>query len=90
MAESALARLLGPLLARHEEEARKFLKSVFQATADLIAVPHEGRLTVRFHGLANPRSTRALAGLCDRVNEAEVLFPGTEIRLRFEAPRLQD
>ena len=68
MAESALARLLGPLLARQDEEARKFLKSVLQATADLIAEPHEGRLTARFHGLANPRATRALAGLCDRVN----------------------
>jgi len=35
-AESSLARLVEPFFRRHEEEARKFLKSIFRATADLI------------------------------------------------------
>lgn len=88
-AESALARVMEPLLSRHEEETRKFLKSVFQATADIIPDRATSRLTVRFHGLANPRMTRALAELCTLVNSHEVPYPDTSLRLHFEAPVLQ-
>ena len=89
-AESALARLVEPFFARHDEETRKFLKTVFQATADIIPDEESRRLTVRFHGLASPRATRALADLCDLVSERDVRFPGTDLRLHFEAPRLQE
>ena len=85
-AESQLARWVGPFFKRHEEEARKFLQSVFRATADLIPDVPCGTLTVRFHGLANPRATRALAGLCEVVNATPTCYPGTELRLHFEAP----
>jgi len=89
-AESALARLVEPFFARHDDETRKFLKSVFQATADILPDQRNHRLTVRFHGLASPRATRALADLCDLVSERDVRFPGTDLRLHFEAPRLQE
>ena len=89
-AESALARLMAPLLARHEEETRKFLKTVFQATADIIPDRGARRLTVRFHGLANPRMTRALGELCALVNEHDALYPGTNLRLHFDAPVSQE
>ena len=85
-AESQLARWVEPFFKRHEEEARKFLQSVFQATADLIPDARRGTLTVRFHGLANPRATRALSGLCEVVNATPNCYPGTELRLHFEAP----
>ncbi|MFC1525879.1 putative transposase [Candidatus Latescibacterota bacterium] len=85
-AESQLARWVAPLFKRHEDEARKFLQSVFRATADLIPDTQGGTLTVRFHGLANPRATRALAGLCEVVNATPTCYPGTELRLNFEAP----
>jgi len=85
-AESQLARWVGPLFKRHEEEARKFLQSVFRATADLVPDAQRGTLTVRFHGLANPRATRALAGLCEVVNATPTRYPGTELQLQFEAP----
>jgi len=88
-AESSLARLLEPLFPRHEEEARKLLKSIFQATADVVPDEKNGRLTVRFHGLSNPRSTRVLADLCQIVNQDAPAYPGTDLRLHFEAPTLQ-
>ena len=88
-AESALARLVEPFFARHDEETRKFLKSVFQATADIIPDQRSHRLTVKLHGLASPRATSALADLCDLVSERDVTFPGTDLHLHFEAPRLQ-
>jgi len=89
-AESSLARVIEPFFARHEEEARKFLKSIFAATADIIPDPGTRRLTVRFHGLATPRATRALGELCALVNDHTPLYPGTSLRLHFEAPVLQE
>lgn len=89
-AESALTRLVEPFFARHEEEARKLLKSIFQATADLIPDGRAKRLTVRFHGLANPRATRALGDLCALANDHPPCYPGTNLRLHFEAPVLQE
>ena len=85
-AESELARLVEPFFARHEDEARKLLQAVFQATADLIPDPRNRTLTVRFHGLSSPRATRALHGLCEVVNVSDTRYPGTDLRLRFEAP----
>lgn len=88
-AESCLARFVAPFFARHDDEARKFLKSVFQATADILPDKDNRRLTIRFHGLASPRATRALADLCALVSERDVCYPGTNLRLHFEAPTLQ-
>jgi hypothetical protein len=89
-AETSLARLVEPFFERHEEEARKLLKSIFEATADLVPDVRARRLTVRFHGLASPRATRALGELGALVNEQETVYPGTTLRLRFEAPTLQE
>ena len=88
-AESALTRFLDPLLARHAEEGRRFLQSVFKATADMLPDVEAGRLTVRFHGLATPRATHALAGLCACVSQKAVCYPGTNLRLHFEVAGLQ-
>ena len=84
--ESQLARWLEPCFKRHEEEARKFLQAVFQATADLLPDAHRRTLTVRFHGLSSPRATQALSALCEIVNATPTCYPGTDLQLHFEAP----
>lgn len=89
-AESALARLVEPIVARHEDEARKFLKTIFAATADILPDERAHRLVVRFHGLASPRATRALGELCALVNDEAPLYPGTHLRLHFEAPAVHE
>lgn len=89
-AESALARLVEPFFERHEDEARKLLRTIFQATADVLPDEEERVLTVRFHGLATRRATRALAALCDLMTAREATYPGTALRLRFEAPTLHE
>lgn len=83
-AESALARQIEPYFARHEDEARRFLSHVFQATADLLPDEQAQTLTVRFHGLGTPRETRALQALCQTVTETDTCYPGTPLKLRFE------
>lgn len=89
-AESELADLLGPALGRHhQDEARGFLKRVFQLPADLVPDEEARRLRVRLHGMANPRSNRALAALCDLLRDYDVTFPGTSLRIILEPPPSQ-
>ena len=85
-AESQMVRGLRPLFKRHEDEARQLLQSIFQATADLLPDASAGILAVNFHGLSSPRATRALSGLCELANAKHICYPGTALRLRFQAP----
>jgi hypothetical protein len=85
-AESSLLRLVEPLLKRHEDEGRAFLKALFQTPADL--VPHEnGReLAVRFHSMAQPRFNRVLYALCETLTRERHRYPGTCLRLVYKGP----
>ncbi|MDT8342524.1 MAG: hypothetical protein RQ751_13520 [Longimicrobiales bacterium] len=86
-AETELASLVGPLLGHHhDDEARSFLRQVFQLPADLLPDPDAGTLVVRLHGMANWRSNRALTELCNFLNTYETVYPGTDLRLILEAP----
>jgi len=84
--ESSMLRMIGPLLARHEDEGRAFLKALFQTPADLI--PHEnGRgLTVRFHSMAHRRFNNVLRALCEALTSERHCYPGTRLRMVFEGP----
>ena len=87
-AETALLRLLGPHFARTEEEGRALLREVFTTPADLLPDAAAGLLRVRLHSLATPRGNRALAALCEALTATETCFPGTTLRLVYEAPVL--
>ncbi len=86
-AESELANLVGPLLGWHSaDQARSFLRQVFQLPAHLSPDPGAGILRVRLHGMANERSNRALRGLCDILNAYQACYPGTGLRLVLQGP----
>jgi hypothetical protein len=84
-AETQLANLVGPLLPYREDEARKFMRQVFELPADLLPDDERGTLVVRLHSMPTPRGNRALATLCGVLNELGVRYPGTELRLQLEA-----
>ena len=88
-AETALVQLLAPTYARTEEEGRALLREVFTSPADLVPDAAAGLLRVRLHSLANPRSNRALAPLCQALTATETCFPGTTLRLVYEPPVVQ-
>jgi hypothetical protein len=93
-AESELAALVGPALGlHHEDEARSFLENVFNLSADLLPDTEQGTLTVRLYGMANPRSNRALAQLCQIMNNQpgyQVCFPRTRLRIVLQPPIVQN
>ncbi len=80
-AESATARLLGPHYARAEDEARSFLREVYNSPADLEVVA--GALHVRINPLSAARRSRALAALCADLTATETVYPGTDLVLVY-------
>jgi hypothetical protein len=80
-ATSSLARLLGPHYARADDEARMVLREAFRTPADLQIVGDE--LHVRLDPLSAPRRSRAIAGMCQALNETKTLYPGTKLRLVY-------
>lgn len=80
-AESALARLLGPHYARAEDEARSFLREVYNSPADLEVT--DGKLHVHINPLSAPRRSRALAALCNDLTATETNYPGTDLVLVY-------
>ncbi len=87
-AETALARLVADHYARTEDEGRALIREMLLSDADILPDPEQQRLVVRLHSLANPRSNAALAKLCETLNTLAVVYPGTHLKMVYEAPRV--
>ncbi len=83
-AETALVGLLGPAYARTQEEGRALVREILSAPADILPDEQAGVLRIRLHGLANPRSNEAVNYLCEQLNELEINYPDTALRMRYE------
>ena len=82
--ETALVGLLGPEYARTEDEGRALVREILRSPADVMPDEGAGMLRVRLHGLANPRSNVAVRHLCEQLNQTEIRYPGTRLRMRYE------
>ena len=81
-AETALAAILRESLAR-DDDARSLLRDLFRSEADLLPDPKQRLLAVHVHPMANPRANRALAHLLEHLNAAELVYPGTNLKLVY-------
>jgi len=79
--ETALARLLRPHYARAEREGRALLREAFTLPGDLQI--NGDTLHVRLEPATAPRRTRAIAALCEQLNETETRYPGTDLTLHY-------
>ena len=66
-AEAMLARALHGHYARAGDEASALIREALTASGDII--PRGGVLHIRLDPLTAPRRTRALAALCDQLNQ---------------------
>jgi len=85
-AETGLVNALAPHYERSEEEGRALVREMLSSSGDLLPNQDLGILTVRFYTLANPRANQALRQVCQTLNETATTFPGTNLRLVYEAP----
>lgn len=80
-AETDLFRMLQPFYARNEDEGRTLIHSAFNSSADLEVTPTE--LSVTLAPLSSPHRSKAIAKLCQKLNETPMRFPGTKLNIRF-------
>lgn len=83
-AETSMYRLIkGQLNPYHTDEGRALLKQIYSSDADIVPDYENQTLTVKIHNLNNRRSDKVLQYLCEKLNETETQFPGTNLRLIY-------
>ena len=80
-AEGDLVRMVAPHYRRAADEGRTLIQSALASAADLEVTDTELRLSVA--PLSSAHRTRAIAALCEELTRANVVFPGTRLRLRY-------
>lgn len=82
-AESDLVRRIAPHYRRAEQEGRTLVASALTSAADIAVTQDELRITLA--PMSSPHRTRAVAALCAELDREAARFPGTRLRMRFEA-----
>lgn len=83
-AESACANVLSEYYEKHKEEKRELVKSIIFSHGDILCDEEKETLTVKIYSQSSPRMNYALAKLCELLNDAEHLYPGTKLRLYYK------
>ena len=81
-AETAMMGIVREKLSR-EDDARSLLCDLFRTEADITPDLHAHVLKVSVHGMANPRSNRAIQHLLGELNATEFKYPGTNLKLEY-------
>ena len=81
-AESDLVALLRPHYARVDQEGRTLLHELFAAAGDIHVSDSE--LTITLAPLSSPHRTHAAQALCELLNNAATVFPGSRLRMQFK------
>lgn len=81
-AESDLLSLIAPHYKRADDEGRTLVQAVLNSTGHIDVTTSE--LLLSLAPLSSPHRTRALAALCEALNQNPVYFPGSRLRLRFD------
>lgn len=83
-AESSMASLLRPYLARGDDDARALLRQIFRTEADLTPDLAANTLTVRLHHLTQAAHDQAIEPLLADLNATQTVFPGTTLTIIFK------
>jgi len=82
-AETALAALLTSSTIDFPM-ARQLLQTLFMTEADILPNKEKKQLRVRVHSTSRPASNRAIVKLFEHLNQTELSYPGTNLRLIYE------
>jgi transposase len=82
-AETAMVGLITSATV-DSSDARRLLQDLFVTEADILPDPENEQLNIRVHSASRPAANRALAQLFEHLNNAQVKYPGTQMRLVYE------
>lgn len=60
------------------------MQDLFDSQADILPETDRQRLRIRVHRSARPATDRLLKTLFERLNQAELIYPGTDLQLVYE------
>jgi len=80
-AESDLLRWVAPHYRRADDEGRTLIQAALASAADLNVTKRELRITLAPQ--SSPHRTRAIAALCEELNQKKASFPGSSLRLNY-------
>ena len=80
-AETALASLLAVHYKRAKQESRALVKSIIHTPVDMEVDKEQEELRITLYPMANQRSNRAIARICDTINDTTTRYPGTNLKL---------
>ncbi len=80
-AETDLYRMVAPHYKRAEDEGRTLIQAALSSAADIEVSTSEIRVTIARQSSAH--RTKAIAALCDELNQTNTTFPGTNLTLRY-------
>jgi prepilin-type processing-associated H-X9-DG protein len=80
-AESDLLRMVAPHYRRADDEGRTLIQAALASAADLKVTKRELRVTLAAQ--SSPHRTRAIAALCEELNQRKAVFPGSNLRLKY-------
>jgi transposase len=81
--ETAMAGLLISKTVKMSD-ARRLLQDLFVSDADILPDTDNNLLRVRIHNASTPAANRSLFALLQELNQAEIEYPGTNLRLAYE------
>jgi len=79
--ESDLVELIRPHYKRVEEEGRTLIQTALQDAADI--EPRQDQLRITLAPLSSPHRSQVLQALCEALNQTNIPFPGTQLRLHY-------
>ena len=86
-AETAMVgMLLGPTV--DTPAARQLLRDLFVSEADIIPDTENKQLLVKVHAGSRPAVNKSLRELFEKLNESEIIYPGTDLQLVYEIPEI--
>jgi hypothetical protein len=80
-AESDLLRLVAPHYRRAGDEGRTLIQAALASAANLEVTQTELRITLAAQ--SSPHRTRAVAALCEELNQTKTIFPGSRLCLHY-------
>lgn len=82
-AETGMVSILKEVMGK-PEDARSLLRAIYQTEVDLKPDEKNNILNVAVHNLNNKSTDTVVKYLCDKLNETDTIFPGTNLRLMFK------
>jgi len=81
-AETAMANVIKPIMVK-PKESRTLIRQIYNTEIDLEPDEENQRLNVLLHCQSNEKSNKIAKYLCEKLNETEVTFPGTNLRVFY-------